>query len=337
MTQEQIVELLSNGRFLRSTQSPELVEIHISWIILSDQFAYKIKKPVRYSFLDFSTLPQRKYYCEREIELNKRLTENIYLDVQPVYERNAQMAIGGGNPACIVDYAVRMKRVDRNKQMDILLANNKVKVNDIKRLSEKIARFHKNALIVHQKNLSDMQQELRDLAGELAFLERYIETGSSSSISHTIQVAETFLANNKRLFKQRVRDGFFRDCHGDLHSGNIFLLPEPQPFDCIEFNDSLRQIDVLNEVAFLCMDLEVLDRNDLSKLFIDSYNRIFPIMAGAAERQLFVYYKCYRANVRLKVSALRARSLTGEGGKTDALMAAEKYLLMMDRYASALQ
>src|SRR4249919_1713820 len=119
MTKEQINKLLLEGRFPESSGRPELIETHISWVFLCDQFVYKIKKPIHYSFLDFSTSEKRKYYCSREIELNLRLTDNIYLDVQTVREISGQFFIGNESGE-IIDYAVRMRKLDKTKQMDKL-------------------------------------------------------------------------------------------------------------------------------------------------------------------------------------------------------------------------
>lgn len=335
MTKDQINKLVSDGKFPGTALSRELVETHISWIILCDQFVYKIKKPVRYSFLDFSTLEQRRYNCEKEIRLNRRLTEGIYLDVQPVYELNDRFAVGGSKGS-LVDFAVRMNKVDRDKQMDILLKKNEVTEMDIQRLAGRIAFFHKYTTVIYSKNFSDMQEEFNDLAKQEAFLEKNIGSEGKNIISRSIKASDAFINNNKTLFAQRLDAGYFRDCHGDLHSGNIFLLPEPQPFDCIEFNDDFRQIDVLNEVAFLCMDLEASRRNDLSDLFFEYYNRFFPASFSDADRRLFIYYKSYRANVRAKVNSLSAKSAVNDKDKAKALKFAEKYLLLMDGYINIL-
>jgi aminoglycoside phosphotransferase family enzyme len=301
MTKDQVNKLIYEGKFPEPAHLRELIETHISWVILCDQFVYKIKRPVHYSFLDFSTLEQRKYYCEKEIRLNRRLTENIYLDVQPVHESQDRFTIGS-DKGSLVDYAVRMKKVDRNKQMDILLSKNKITEADIQRLSQKIAFFHKNTNVIHKKNFLGIREEFNDLAEQKAFLEKNVGIQSGKLISQAIRASDAFIEHNKMLFEQRLNTGYFRDCHGDLHSKNIFLLPEPQPFDCIEFNDDFRQIDVLNEVAFLCMDLEAFGRKDLSDLFFKYYNSFFPAATSDADRRLFTYYKSYRANVRAKVN-----------------------------------
>jgi len=335
MTKEQISSLVLKGKFPGSPRERELIETHISWVIVCGQFVYKIKKPVQYSFLDFSTLALRKRFCEREVELNTRLTDNIYIDVQPICEWQGRL-IMGGREGTITDYAVRMYKQDRDKQMDRLLLQNKVSDSDIKSLAEKIALFHQRTEIIYKKDMLDIQEKFNDLENEKKFLEENIGVSNSDIITNAIKSSDTFLERNKELLVQRLNAGYSRDCHGDLHSRNIFLLPDPQPFDCIEFNDDIRQIDVLNEVAFLCMDLDAFDRKDLSDLFIKYYNQFFPTITTDADRQLFVYYKSYRANIRAKVNSLRARSATGSIERAKTFSAVSKYLGLMDSYINSL-
>ena len=312
MIQEQINSLLLKGEFPEVSAEPELIETHISWVFICRQFAYKIKKPIKYSFLDFSTLEKRKKYCKREIELNKRLTNGIYLDVVAINKLNDHYKIGGTTGTAI-EYAVRMFKMDRSKQMDQLLVQNKVTRSDIQNLAKKIALFHQNTDIIRNKDVMELQEKFNDLETEKKYLATQPHGDKYASIiANAIKTSNTFLEKNKELLADRLRAGFFRDCHGDLHSRNIFLLSSPQPFDCIEFNDDYRQIDVLNEVAFLCMDLDTFGKKDLSELFIEYYNQFFPSMKSSKERHLFVFYKAYRANVRAKVNSLRAKSAENE-------------------------
>src|ERR1022692_71560 len=331
MTSEQINELVLKGKFPESSGRPELIETHISWVILCDKIAYKIKKPIRYSFLDFSTLEKRKFYCEREVELNKRLTDNIYLGVGPVKKISGCFFVGDGD-AGIIDYAVCMRKVDRNKQMDLLLANGQVTEMDVRNLAEKIASFHNKANVIYAKDFLDVQQKFNDLKEEINYLHDSLNPGSAAIISHAIDMSNRFIDANRSLLAARLKSGFFRDCHGDLHSRNIFLLPSPQPFDCIEFNDDYRQIDVLNEIAFLCMDLDAYERRDLSDLFLDRYNNLFPSIKTEEENKLFIYYKSYRANIRAKVNSLRSRDARGDTEKNSILSEVSKYLLLMNHY-----
>lgn len=336
MTNELINELVLQGQFPQSCSLPELIETHISWVVICDCFVYKIKKPIQYSFLDFSSLEKRKYYCEREVELNKRLTDDIYIDVQPVRKTLGGLFIGGEDGE-VIDYAVRMRKLERDKQMDILLLNNKVTTSDIQNLAEKIAVFHKNTNIIYEKDFLDVQKKFNDLGEERDYLRENSDIKGSHIISRAIDTSNTFIEKNKELLANRLKSGFFRDCHGDLHSRNIFLLPSPQPFDCLEFNDDYRQIDVLNDVAFLCMDLDAFDRKDLSDLFLNCYNSLLPSIKTDDDGRLFIYYKAYRANIRAKVNSLRARNAKGDVQRISALAEADKYLNLMDGYLRMLE
>ena len=335
MTKDQINKLLSEGKFPEFTRHCELIETHISWVIIGDQFVYKIKKPIQYSFLDFSTIELRKHFCEREIELNNRLTEGIYIDVQRIHGLN-DCIIVGGDEGKLLDHCVRMHKMDREKQMDALLVNNKVNEADIKNLAGKIGRFHQSTNIIYDEDIMDIKEKFADLATEKEFLDNNLGSENRDIIDHAIHTSNDFMEKNKELLDERLKAGYFRDCHGDLHSRNIFLLPSPQPFDCIEFNDDFRQIDVLNEVAFLCMDLDSFDRQDLSSMFIDLYNENFSTVETESDRRLFTYYKSYRANVRAKVNSLRARTASGQAIKQKALGETNKYLKLMNHYMDTL-
>ena len=335
MTKRQIETLHSSGKFSGNTGIPELVETHISWVFLGDSFVYKIKKPIHYSFLDFSTIEKRKYYCEREIELNRRLTDDMYIDVQPVVENKGIFSIGNGKGA-VLDHAVKMRKLDGDKQMNKLLQKDKVTKTDIQNLAVKIASFHTNTDIIYDKDIFDIHQKFIDLSSEKDYLQDKLEMNSSYMIDRAIEVSGEFNEKNKELLAGRLHAGFYRDGHGDLHSRNIFLLPDPLPFDCIEFNDDFRQIDVLNEIAFLCMDLDAYERSDLSDLFLDRYNNLFPSIKTEEENKLFIYYKSYRANIRAKVNSLRSRDARGDTEKNSILSEVSKYLLLMNHYIEKL-
>jgi aminoglycoside phosphotransferase family enzyme len=335
MTKGQDNKLISEHQFSPNT-TPDLVETHISWVLIGEEFVYKIKKPIRYSFLDFSTLEKRKYYCEREIELNRRLTSDVYLDVAAIREESGSLVINGQKGE-IIDYAVRMKKVDRSRQMDILLTGKKITQTDICNLAGVIADFHKKTEIVYDTDPFRIKEDFRDLIKQTEYINNHLGAAYSAIIHESVNVSEAFINRNKDLLLERLNDGFFRDCHGDLHSRNIFFLPEPKPFDCIEFNDDYRRIDVLNEVAFLCMDLDAFGNPEFSELFINTYNLIFPCMQGRQDLDLFTYYKAYRANVRAKVNSLRARSAGNDQDREAALAETAKYIQLMNRYVKAIR
>lgn len=330
MTKDGINQLLTDISIYLQ-EPPELIETHISWVIMTGAYAYKIKKPVHYSFLDFSTIEQRKYYCEQEVILNKRLTENIYINVQAVRIDNDHYCIGEGNGDA-VDYAVKMVRIDGNLQMDVLLKNNQVTTEHIMKLAGKMANFHKYTVRIYDIDPQDLQKQFNDIGSEVSFLRGHLSHADFAIIEDSMQASDHFLKKNYPLLLQRVQSGLYRDCHGDLHTRNIFLLPDPQPFDCIEFNDSFRQIDILNEIAFLCMDLDAAGRQDLSDKFISCYNEKFPVIQNTEEQKLFIYYKSYRANVRAKVNSLRASTTDNERTKNENLLQTVKYLRLMENY-----
>ena len=335
MNQNQIDKLISDGVFPSSPKERKLVETHISWVILCDQYVYKIKKPMHYSFLDFSTIELRKHFCERELELNRRFTENVYLEVLPIHETNNRYRIGG-EKGKIIDYALKMRKLDTKKQMDVLVAKNEVSEANIEKLAERIAEFHIRATIIYENAVLDIKDKFNDIGKEKEFIAQNLNPDYGHLLEWAIKASNSFLDTYEKLLRERLDAGFFRDVHGDLHTRNIFLLPEPLPFDCIEFNDAYRQIDILNEVAFLCMDLDALGRTDLSDLFIEHYNRHFTAMGNEADRKLFVYYKSYRANIRAKVNSLRARSADNKGDKAKALAEVKKYIGLMNGYLESL-
>lgn len=336
MTRLEINNLLDNGKFPEPTKQRELIETHISWVILCDEFVYKIKKPLKYSFLNFTTPELRKYYCEREIKLNKRLTDGVYIEVVPIREDGGSIDFGG-DKGTEIDYAVKMHKLDGEKQMDRLLTADKVKPIDIKSLAEKVASFHKSTEVITDKNVLDIKEEFNDLKSGKDYLTEHSSKEYGGMIDSAIAFSDKFIHTHSDLMTARLKNGFYRDCHGDLHSRNIFLLPEPVPFDCIEFNNEFRQIDVLNEIAFLCMDLDAANRSDFSELFLESYNQHFTAVTTQDEHNLFIYYKAYRANVRAKVNILRARSTATDSEKSMALRTAEKYLILMNEYIEDLE
>lgn len=335
MNNLQINKLLSDGVFPQCGCEAKLQQTHISWILLCGDVVFKIKKPLKYSFLDFSTLEKRKFYCEREVVLNRRLTEDVYIDVQPVKELNGRFFIGDAEGA-IVDYAVFMRRLDAAKQMDVMLQRQQVTMQHMQQLAEKISAFHKSATPVFNKDYLDIRSKFNDLSAESNFLAEQLTPAVATLISDAIRTSDAFIAAHAETFKSRLAAGFFRDCHGDLHSRNIFLLAVPQPFDCIEFNDDIRQIDVLNDVAFLCMDLDAFGRQDLAEGFMQFYTAAFQAMRNEEERRLFVYYKAYRANIRAKINSLRARTETDVAKRQSTLQEAMKYLTLMQQYSKTL-
>ncbi|UCS92043.1 hypothetical protein KZP23_15110 [Echinicola marina] len=303
MSEDQILLLSKEGKFHGKPLEGELVETHISWVILSDGYAFKIKKPLKLSFLDYSSLDKRKENAQKEIKLNSRYSD-IYLGLCPVYFDNGKWFLGE-EKGLLVDYAVKMIRLDESRKMDCLLMKEDLNAGQIMQLADRIAQFHQTAQII--KRPFDLEKAM----GTFDDIEELIPNTmiSEKEIYDFSNWSGHFLRQHSRHIQGRIKDGFYRDVHGDLHLGNVFLEHEPIIFDCIEYNDVFRQIDVLYEIAFVCMDLEAVGREDLSDCFLDAYSRHTPVIRGVNDHLLFVYYKCLRANIRAKIHGLRAKQL----------------------------
>lgn len=253
------------------------------------------------------------------------------MKVVTINEQNGNFVVGKKDENTI-DYAVQMKKLDRSRQMDVLLRSNNISVEDILAVVKVISDFHQKTKIITEKDCLDVQKKFNELKDEAEYLRKQRGSFLSDLICQSLEQSDRFIETHKPLFFSRLKAGYFRDCHGDLHSRNIFLLPQPVIFDCIEFNDDYRQIDVLNEIAFLGMDLDAFGRHDLSAYLVDQYNRLFPVMKTEEEEMLFLYYKSYRANVRAKVNSLRARDAQTLSQRENALRDSQNYLTLMQGY-----
>lgn len=305
MTIEQIKQILSNGLFPGAKTGVSLVETHISWVILSDEFAFKIKKPVRFDFLDFSSLEKRHHFCSEELRLNRRLAPQMYVGLLPISEQ------GIGVPGAeIVDYAVQMNRMDNSREMDKLLEKDAVVPGDLFALADLLAAFHLQHRLPAQHTYRP-EEDAHDFA-DLFALEGdliAIQAPDTNLLSRWSLKIPDFLRAHAIRSEARIQNGFWVDGHGDLHSRNIFLPKDKAPvvFDCLEFNPHFRCTDVLNELAFLCMDLEFYGRKDLSVAFLKRYRARWECIEKPEDELLFSYFKAYRANVRLKVALLELR------------------------------
>lgn len=335
MTDNQIELLIEQKGIPDKTDEVICVETHISWVLLTDQFAYKIKKPLQFSFLDFSTLEQRKFFCEREIELNSRLTFGVYLEVLPIYQHNASLYIGNRPNGEIVDYTVKMKRLNSIRQMDKLLKNNQVEPFQIEQLATQLAAFHTETNIIRASfDLNELDTKFADLLDIKDFVDKEWGNQAKKHLENIVIQSTQFLQQHADRFRERNERGFVIDGHGDLHSGNIFLLDEPVIFDCIEFNDHFRHVDMLDEIAFLCMDLDFYDREDFAELFLGNYLDQIQCIENEADWQIFHYYKLYRANVRLKVTCLRIMQENYSEDIAQKIADAKKYFQLLKLYAA---
>ncbi len=336
MNSDQIRSILRMGTYPDVQGKAVLKETHISWVILTRNYAFKIKKPVRFSFLDFSTLALRKYYCYRELELNTRLAPGMYLDVVPVRKSGSQIIIGG-KEGKIIDYAVKMKRLRESREMQRMLESGDINTTHVQRIADVIVQFHRNTQIITSPfDPEAMKVRFNDIESTLPLAKHLAGARGQAIIRNAVKHSDAFINKHNATFRQRVEDHFIRDCHGDLHSGNIFIYRKPVIFDCIEFNDNFRHIDVLEENAFFCMDLEYYQREDLSEEFLRHYIHQFEVIRYAEEELLFQYYKLFRANIKVKVNLLKTDQASDAEEKERRATLARRYLGMMTEYLDRL-
>lgn len=321
---------------------PRLIETHISWVLLTDHFAFKLKKPVNFSFLDFSSLEKRKHFCEEELRLNRRLAPEVYLRIWPVYHSPSGVyQISDKAEGEVVDYALQMKRLDPGKQMDVFLKKGKVSPASLRQLAIDLAHFHQKAPVIHPEHwLEHHHIVFNHIKEALKATAEYCPDDIREAIGQAIDFSDRFLEQHEPLFLERIDNQLIREVHGDLHAGNIFLYDPPIVFDCIEFNADFRQIDLLSEIAFLCMDMEHYGFPELSRYFYTQYTtaieRLLEVSVG--HEALWIYYKLSRANVRAKVYLLA--SLEGEKGsekRDTAMEKATQYVSLMERYLEELK
>lgn len=316
------------GSFLKG----KIEETHISWVVLTRNYAFKIKKPVKLSFLDFSTLELRRQFCEKEVILNRRFTD-IYLSALPVSRLNDQWYIGESDNYRTVDYCVVMRRMAVAKRLDNVLQKGGVTARNASALALEVASFHSKAeRIFTPFDLEAARNTFNDIRSIADFASHNLDADFGQLITHAIGWSDLFLEKHQDRIRQRISHGLKRDVHGDLHCGNIFLYRIPVLFDCIEFNDTYRQIDVLYELAFLCMDLERYGQKSLAEIFLAEYGKHFPAFQEREDDQLFTYFKSLRAGIRAKVHALQAMKAETKRGRSYQLAETNQYLNLLRQY-----
>lgn len=286
-----------------SADGIQVVETHISWIFLTGSYAYKLKKPVDLGFLDFSTPELRHRYCLEELRLNRRLCPDLYLDVLPVTTTGDRYVIGGDGPA--VDHVVRMVQFDRSFELDRLLAADALPTERVAETAYIVAEFHRSTPTADPSAPQGTPEVL--IVPMLENLDLTAELIHTQEESEAIERIRAWTLETHRrltpLLRQRKTGGFVRECHGDMHTGNMVIWNgRIMIFDCIEFNPNLSVIDVVSDAAFLFMDLQHAGRTDLAWQFLNGYLTHTGDYAGLRVLRL---YCAYRAMVRAKVTAIR--------------------------------
>lgn len=305
--QQGLVSALQDARrFPHAASGMRLIETHISWVLIAGDYAYKIKKALDLGFLDFTSLQARQFYCSEELRLNHRLAPDIYLDVTPIGGTPDAPQIGA-QPA--IEYAVRMRSFTPENQLDLLLEQGGVLSQEMDGLAAVLADFHGSLAPAETDSIygtpdsiqAVVQQNLEQLTALVT------EELDSAFIADIIKATQVSYNKHREYFRLRHQQGFVRECHGDLHLANIALIGNRLvPFDGLEFNPALRWIDVMDEVAFLVMDILHVQRAGMAFRFLNAYLEITGDYSGVS---ILHFYIAYRAEVRAKICALRATQL----------------------------
>ncbi|HUJ85545.1 MAG TPA: AAA family ATPase [Burkholderiales bacterium] len=298
-----IEQLRDPARYPHPVERVELIETHISWVLLAGDFAYKLKKPVELGFLDFRSLEARRFYCEEELRLNRRTAPRLYLDLVAITGSEADPRLGGEGE--VIDYAVKMRRFPQDALLSRMAQAGTLGAAHIDALARGIAAFHSRVARADAAGpFGSAAEVLAPAAQNFDQIEGLL--GAGADLPELERLRRWTLQEHARLsasFEARKADGFVRECHGDLHLGNVALIDgEPVPFDGIEFNEALRWIDVMNEVAFLVMDLFDRRLPRLAWRFLNAYLEATGDYAGLP---LLRFYLVYRALVRAKVACIR--------------------------------
>lgn len=280
-----------------------VVQTHTSCVFLTGKYAFKVKKPVNFEFLDYSSLELRHKFCEKEVELNRRLCPQIYLGIVPITEQSGRLRVeAAGTP---LEWAVKMHQLPEAYMLSAQLENNGVSAEQMKKVAETLAIFHEKALSNDEISAFGSPERIRvNLQENFTQASRFTHWTLTSECVQNVKVySEKFLTENQSLFLNRIKRGRIRDGHGDLRAQNICLYPHLQEgiqiFDCIEFNDRFRYEDVAADVSYLAMDLDLAARSDLRRTLLDAYNQYSkdPDLSS-----ILPFYKCYRAFVRGKIA-----------------------------------
>lgn len=309
-----------------------LGQTHVSYLVFTPDFVYKIKKPVDFGFLDFTTLEKRRFYCEEELRLNRRLAPRVYLGVEAITRGAKGFRLGGDGEA--VDYAVVMRRLDEKNCLRQMLDAGTVTEELIGRLAVSIAEFHNKAETNGRiREFGSLDILKKNTLENFSQTERFTGKAISNGLFKRIRdYTGSFLEANRELFSRRVEEGFIRDCHGDIHSEHVFADGGIEIIDCIEFNERFRFSDVVADIAFLSMDLDFRNRKDLSAFFDREY---FAATRDEEGKRLLNFYKCYRAYVRGKVEAFKAsEEEVEEAARREAQLSSIYHFHLSGRYAS---
>lgn len=307
-------------------------ETHISTVFLTGAFAYKIKKPLNLGFLDFTSLKQRHRFCNREVALNRRLSEGVYLGVVPLTWEGSRYCMGG--PGKVVEFAVKMRQLPESRAMDALMGQGRLDAHMIRALAERLAGFYQSARSAWRidqlgawetvaANCEENFIQTEPFAGSI------LDRGPFETVR---RATRDFLEFQRPLFERRVQEGRIRDCHGDLRTDHIYFLDRIQVIDCIEFNERFRFSDVAADLAFLAMEMDFMGRGADARQLL---THLVEINHDWGMFAMLDFYKCYRAFVRCKVTCFLLEQCQPNDPRRSALKRrATTYLQLAGGYAA---
>lgn len=327
-----IAAMLEPGFFPNRPDSVELIQTHISYVLLAGERVYKLKKQVRFSFLDFSTLPRRRHFCHEEVRLNRRLAPDTYLGVRSVVADGDGFRLAPDDDPQAIEYVVEMRRLPADRMLPALLQRNEVTAEVIESIVRRLVAFHRAADSGPEVSAAgDPRRVLEAMDADFAETARFHGvTITPEDDDAVIGFCRNSLLRWEQLLERRRLAGKVREGHGDLHAEHVCLTDDVVIFDCIEFNPAFRCRDVAGEIAFLAMDLDYRERPDLSSLFVEHY-------AAAAEDaelpQLVPFFKAHRAYIRGKVDSLKSEEPeVGESERAAAAESARRHFALAFRY-----
>lgn len=311
----------------------ELKQTHISYVLIAQPFVYKVKKAIRFPFVDYSTLELRRYFCAEEIRLNRRLAPHAYLGVVGMSATDDGFALAEDGASPVVEYAVQMQYLPDEQMLSSRLASATVSETDVEMLARKTAWFHRHADRGKAGVYGSAQAIMAHLTDNFRDTRQFIGRSITPTCFDAIQkYSDDFVEDHRPLFQQRIADGRVCEGHGDLRAEHVCFVRDIEIFDCIEFDEALRYGDVASELAFLCMDLDFSGRSDLSITLQNSYQSA---ARDPALLTLLPFYKSYRAYVRGKVESLKSlEAQVSPFEQRQATIKASQYFYLAQRYAN---
>nr|MBF0222763.1 hypothetical protein [Desulfobulbaceae bacterium] len=326
-----IKALMAPNAYPHKVDTVKLIQTHISYVLIAGDFVYKIKKPVNFGFLNFTSLDKRKFFCEEELRLNRRLCPSIYLETLPINHTANGHCLGGSGET--IDYCVKMVRMPDSGMMGNVIAAGKLTREHIDAIVAILEPFYETA-----QGGKDVAQNGTAEAVGVNVIENFTQTeqfvGCPALNKNEFDAINSYsrrFLEKSHIFEKRIAQNRIKDCHGDLHSANICLADSVYIYDCIEFNTRFRFCDIASDLAFLAMDLDYHNLTDLSSYLISRYKED---SGDTALDEVLNFYKCYRASVRGKIGLLTAHEQeVDEKTRATSLRQATKYYLLAQKYA----